>query len=331
MKYQQDLHIAVREQFRRLMTASHTTSSHEVRLVVAWINKQPALLGLLAEAGREEPDVDAQYETFTQGLGPAEQFSWPSNTEEGRATLVWRLMQEVAEQDKTNPNYGWQLASGYSRGDLADSWREFTEDILQHLFNYLGDRIGSQSSVLHTLERYKWRTEWFDRESLYARFLENKGSGEDVYVLDLQRFLFLEGDYVVAKPRSASGEADLVGDLSTSDPLVCDGKIFGPQTSKTYIAKGFHQIIQYAHDYNKHVGYLVIYNVTDKLLEFPTDGASEAWPPYVEMSGVRVYFVAIRALPPATTASKAGKAKPVVITHKDLTDPDAISQENSTS
>lgn len=324
MKYQQDLHVAVREQYRRLITASHVTASHEVRLTVEWIKKRPALMGLLAEAAREEPGVDKEFDNFTQGLGPR-QFSWPSSTEEGRATLVWMLMQQLAETDRTNPRAGSQMASGYSsHRNLQDSWREFTDDILQPLFNFLSDRVGTQSSILHALERYRWRTEWFDRDELHARFQQNTRTGEEVYVRDLQRFLFLEGDYVMAKPRSASGEADLVGELDTPDPLVCDGKIFdGDRRGKRYLADGFHQVIKYAHDFNKHAGYLVIYNITDRLLQFPTEGPTDSWPPYVEMFGVRVYFIGIRALPPATTASKAGKATPVIITRQDLTNPEA--------
>ncbi|SDP26082.1 hypothetical protein SAMN04487981_14315 [Streptomyces sp. cf386] len=181
-----------------------------------------------------------------------------------------------------------------------------------------------KAASLHTLERYRTRIEWFDREELYTRFKANLATGEEVYNLDLQRFLFLEGDHVThAKPRSASGEADLIGDLDGRDPLVCDGKIFdGSSRGKGYLVKGLHQIVKYAHDYGQHTAYLVIYNITDKLLELPTDGTPGAWPPYTEISGVRVYFIHVRVLPPTTTASKAGKATRVTLTRDDLTNPD---------
>jgi hypothetical protein len=136
--------------------------------------------------------------------------------------------------------------------------------------------------------------------------------------------LFLEGDHIThAKPRSASGEADLVGELDGRDPLVCDGKIFdGSSRGKSYLVKGVHQILKYAHDYGQHTAYLVIYNITDKLLDLPTDGTPDAWPPYTELTGVRVYFIHVRVLPPTTTASKAGKATRVTLTHDELTNPD---------
>ncbi|MFD0425296.1 hypothetical protein [Streptomyces parvus] len=323
MKYQQRLQVAVRERLRKLMTAPFSSAGHEVHLAVTWINSQPALRGLLEEAAQAEQDLD--YERFRAGMDGDLQFIWCSQTEEGRATLIWRLMQDIAQGEATNPSSGWRIASGYSnKRNIQDSWREFAEDILQPFFDFLSERVGAESSILHTLERYRTRIEWFDREELYARFEADRPNGEEVYNLDLQRFLFLEGDHIThAKPRSASGEADLVGELDGRDPLVCDGKIFdGSSRSKSYLVKGVHQILKYAHDYGQHTAYLVIYNITDKLLDLPTDGTPAAWPPYTELSGVRVYFIHVRVLPPTTTASKAGKATRVTLTHDELTNPD---------
>lgn len=86
------------------------------------------------------------------------------------------------------------------------------------------------------------QVEWFDRKNLYARFAENTRNGEEVYNLDLQRFLFLDGGYITqAKARSASGEADLIGGLETDDALICEGKLYDSDSrGKSYLAKGFH-------------------------------------------------------------------------------------------
>ncbi|MFI5877654.1 hypothetical protein ACIBAH_35610 [Streptomyces sp. NPDC051445] len=226
MKYQQRLQVAVRERLRKLMTAPFSSAGHEVHLAVTWIKSQPALRGLLEEAARKEPDLDR--EKFQAGLSRSGRFFWPSRTEEGRASLVWELMQDIAKAEAEDPEAGWRVASDYSpKSSLQDSWREFAGDVLQPLFDFLSERVGAESSILHTLERYRTRIEWFDREELYTRFEADRANGGEVYNLDLQRFLFLEGDHIThAKPRSASGEADLIGDLDGRDPLVCDGKIF---------------------------------------------------------------------------------------------------------
>jgi hypothetical protein len=117
----------------------------------------------------------------------------------------------------------------------------------------------------------------------------------------------------------------LVGDLDTDETLVCEGKVFdGDGRGRSYLAKGFNQMIQYANDYQQIVAYLVIFNITGRPLQLPTDGPpGTSLPPYVEMSGVRVYLVAVRVLPPAATASKVGKATPFTITRDDLVNLDA--------
>ncbi len=55
------------------------------------------------------------------------------------------------------------------------------------------------------------------------------------------------------------------------------------------------------------------------------DGAKFDWPHYLDLSGVRVYLVPVRALPPETTASKLGKATPFTISREQLINPDAES------
>jgi hypothetical protein len=327
VRYQEDLQVKLRERLRRLVTQDYTQVSHEVRLIVDWINRQPALRAVLAEAALVEPDLD--FEAFEQGLRGGQRLSWTSQSEEGRAVLAWKLMQHIADEERAG--HGDDAIDPYLfafNGNLNDQTRELAERVFAPLFNFLGERIGAESSVLYVLERYVRRVEWFDRDELHRRYREAVAAGhvgEDVYNLDLQRFLFIEGDYITyAKPRSASGEADVIGELDTDDPLVCDGKIFdGDGRGKSYLAKGFNQIIQYAQDHQKNVAYLVVFNITGRPLQFPTDGTPGTPSPYIEMSGIRVYLVAVRALPPQATASKLGKAFPFTLTRDDLVNPDA--------
>ncbi|MEV7010230.1 hypothetical protein [Streptosporangium sp. NPDC051022] len=251
MRYQQDLQVALRDRLRRVMTEHFMTAGHQVRLIVDWIATQPPLVAILAEAQRAEPDLDL--DEFIKSFERV--FTWSSRTEEGQAALIWKLMQQVADEDRkgegsrqTIISYASTLSS---RRDLNDNWREFAERVLAPLFEFLSERVGVASSVLYVLERYVRQVEWFDREKLHARFKEHSRTGEEIYNLDLQRFLFLDGNYIThAKPRSASGEADLIGGLETHDPLICDGKIFdGSGRGKSYLAKGFNQIVQYAQDH----------------------------------------------------------------------------------
>ncbi|MEW2477514.1 hypothetical protein AB0875_27355 [Micromonospora gifhornensis] len=317
--------MALRERMRRILTQHSGFAGHEVRLVVDWVKKQPALRAALAEAEQIEPGLD--FAAFLSRLKDRD-LSWQSTTEAGRAVLAWRLMEHIADDDIKHGDKArvvWHLALGTRERNANDGWRKFVELALAPFFDYMGERVGAESSVLYTLERYVRRVEWFDREELYARFQQDTRNGEEVYNLDLQRFLYLEGNYVThAKPRSASGEADIIGEVDSDEALICDGKIFDAGSrGKNYLAKGYNQIIQYAQDYQKSVAYLVIFNISGRPLQFPAGESKGVSFPYVDMAGVRVYLVGVRALPPRTTASKQGKASPVVVTVEDLVNPDS--------
>lgn len=304
-------------------------ASYDVRLIVDWIKNQPALRAILTEAELREPHLD--FESFNTSFEQmrAGNISWPNTTPEGRATLVWDVMNRIAADtsgdDRMCIAYYSNVFNGYPSQNLTERWHTFVAQVIQPLFDFLEERISDLSSALFVLQRYVRRVEWFDRVSLHDRFKADTRNGEEVYNLDLQRFLFLDGNYITyAKARSASGEADLVGDVGAGDLLICEGKIFdGGSRGKGYLAKGVNQLVQYAQDYKTSVAYLVIFNIDARELDLPTEGPAGDWPRYIEMSGVRLYLVPVRALPPETTASKLGKANPHRITRADLISPAA--------
>lgn len=321
MRYEQDLQVKLRERQRAILTAPTQTAAYEIRMVTAWIENQPLLRSILAEAHNEEPDLDVdEWLNRAFSIRGLIQDPWPSRTSGGRAVLIWKLMQTMSQpaSDAEPIKLVWSV-SGTPNGE----WREVAQFMLAPLFDYLTEQVGDQGSVLYTLARYVRRLEWFDQQDLHRRFEQAKAEskvGEEVYNTDLQRFLFLDGGYeVYAKARSASGEADLVGNLSTNDPLVMEGKLFDAGShGRTYLADGFNQIYTYAKDHQKPCGYLVIFNNTKRLLELPHDGPADAWPPYIQAGGVRIYFVVLRALPDGHTASKRGRADPYTITREEF-------------
>jgi hypothetical protein len=320
------------------MVASGEDAGHEVRLVTDWVAQRPALRAILAEAEGAEPglDHDAFVSALQQGgrgLG-RQRFSWPSRTEEGRAALIWNLMLRIAADDQQGIE-GAQIAMTYahavtSESDINGMWREFAERILRPLFDYLDERVGAESSVLYTLERYVRRVEWFDREELHKRATADPQKTEVVYDADLRRFLFSEGiNMPFSQAKSASGLSDVVSELDTDDPLVCEVKIYdGAGRGKRHLASGVNQAIQYASDYGKQVAYLLIINLSGRPLSLPNQSESKTWPPHITVGDVRVYLVTVRALP-TVSASKQGRPAPVTITHDDLVDPDAIDEEPS--
>ena len=201
--------------------------------------------------------------------------------------------------------------------------------LLHPLFDYLTERVGEESSILYVLERYVHLVEWFDRKDLHARAMQDSRKSEDVYDAHLRRFLFGEGiNMPFSQAQSASGESDVLTDLDTSDPLVCEVKLFDSDRGKRHLASGVHQALSYASDYGKQVAYLVIINLSGRPLTLPSDDDTKPWPPRITVAGTLVYLIAVRALPPVASASKLGKPAPVIIT-RDLVDPDVTDESDS--
>jgi hypothetical protein len=142
------------------MVADCEDASHEVQLVTGWIDGQPALRAILAEAEQVEPGLgqDALVTALQNGgSGLGRQFGWPSRTEGGRAFVIWHLMRRIAADDE-GATPGAQIVLNYahavsSHSNLNDMWREFAERVLRPFFDYLGERVGAESSVLYILER----------------------------------------------------------------------------------------------------------------------------------------------------------------------------------
>jgi hypothetical protein len=330
MRHQDRLQDAINGRYNRLTDTDAETIDHQIVLTHDWIAAQPELQAILIEAERAEPDLD--FETWHDEVRNSEEFAWPNDTEAGRAWLVWQLMSSIADSARAGAKY--QIVD-YSLGQSnapEGAVPAFVKRVFRPFFDYLSDQVSLGSAVVHLIWRYKKRVEWFDRDELHRRY-EEAGDrragristagprvGEEVYNLDLQRFLFLDAGYITqAKARSASGEADLVGGLDTDDPLICEGKLYdGKNAGKSHLRDGFHQVIRYAHDYNKAVAHLVVFNLTDRLLQFDSDGPAGAWAPYVQHERVRVHLIVVRAKRPDTTASEAGKATVVRISREDL-------------
>jgi len=324
VRYQQDLQVGLRDRYRRCVTAGFQTLIYEVRHLRQWIESSPALAGILSAAARAEPELDI--ESWWGSVNSRQGVGWPSKTEAGRAWLAWRLVCRMADDDSREDrsiaiNYTHPLGTG---GNLDDDCNNFCRVIVGPLIDYLTEQVGSESSVLYVLERYRRRIEWFDRQALYERYELDPSKGEALYDDDLRKFLFAEGiDMPFSQARSASGQSDVLSDLEGDDPLVCELKLFDANNrDRRHVVSGLQQAIAYAQDYGKNVAYLVVVNLSGRPLEFPTDGDAKVWPPFLDVAGVRTYLIAVRALPTAS-ASKLGQVKPVSFAREDFVNPDA--------
>jgi hypothetical protein len=320
MRRQQDLQVNLHNRYRALLSRDNSGYSTEAMLLVRWMRSQPEIRSLLDEVASVEADIEVDAWMADSMRG---RWSWPTQTEEGRANLVWRLLQKF-DSDEVG-DIAFQVAQHFSHAsNVNDMLRDMTQQVIEPLIDFLTERIGEESSVLYHLERYKARIEWFDRDDLYSQYNENTRQGELVYDTYLRKFLFDQGlSMPFTQAKGASGLTDAISDLDSDDHLIAEVKLFDNKDhGKREIAKGVNQVIQYAHDYNKTHGYLVVINLSGRPTTLPTDGDRKATVVHIEESGVRIYMLQVRALP-TQSASKQGKPAPITITREDLLDPDA--------
>lgn len=170
------------------------------------------------------------------------------------------------------------------------------------------------------LERYKRRIEWFHRDTLLKTYNEAESGYEKIFEDDLRLFLFDQGiDYPFSTPHSASGRADVVGLLDTKSPLIVEIKIWDSSKSyrKARLLEGFNQIVQYTSDYNKEVGYLVVFNCDNVEIEVESEDSKLNFPNRVLFNN-RTYYIVVVNMFNELTASKKGALTKEKLTKDEL-------------
>ena len=334
MRYHQDLQAALRARHKRFKDANANEIHDEIRFAVGWINSQPPLRAIVAEAEQAEPGLDfGRWAGELRSRQTSRAPMWPCRTDAGRAALAWRLLEHIASTPRGDPRSDLEGRRGpvlayaqslsYADTNIHVLTKRFVEYIAGPLFDFLREQVAAEGSVLYIMERYVRRVEWFDRDVLYARAMADTRHAEDIYDTDLRRFLFSEGiNMPFSQPRSASGLSDVLADLHTEDPLVCEVKLFDAASrGKHHLASGVTQAIAYASDYGKQAAYLLIINLSGRPLSLPSEGSDpKNWPPHITIAGVRIHLVTVRALP-APGASRQGKPAPITLTYDDLVNP----------
>lgn len=319
MNYRRDLQIQLRERYSRLYKAHWKSLGDQLGYFVDWITSQPALTAILeaahTEAGSFDP-AEWHEEHFSR-----RQYRLPP-TEAEHAVLVWHLIGEWAQGDPGDLGTIQGAAFTSHDGSAESKARELVEYAIEPLVSFLEERVATGGDVIHLLARFRCRVEWFDRERLWADYQADTSKGEAVYDAALRSYLFDQGiDHPFSQPDSPSGRADVVAGLASRDPLVCEVKLFdGERYTPAYVGQGVGQVVSYASDYGKQDGYLVVFDLTDRHLELPSDDEAGRWPPRLYVQGATVHLVSVRAKPPDEPASRRGKPNPYQISREQLVD-----------
>lgn len=208
----------------------------------------------------------------------------------------------------------------FNCGNFDETKDTIIEDFISPIIYFLHDKLDESNSTIFLLEKYKRRSEWFTCKDLNNRYKTALKSYEQIFEDDLRLFLFDQGiDYPFSTPSSASGRVDIVGEIDTNDPLIIEIKIFDRLKGygKDRIKDGFTQIVKYANDYNKNVGYLVVFNMDDCELMFNFPDSKKVFPPSINYNNKTIYFIVINCAI-SESASKIGTLKVVEITEDEL-------------
>jgi hypothetical protein len=314
MYYNHSLRTNLQEWKNRLCRANYEQFAHQIKYLLSNVANNKILSGILNEACviyRYDNTRMNEIEKIKENGG-----NLSFQNEADHAAYCIEFIQHLSKQCDYKLH---QLMMFHDR-DFESIKSNIVEDLVTPMFYFLHDKLDKSSSVIYLLEKYKKRVEWFTKEELLKKYQNASKSYEQIFEDDLRLFLFDQGlDFPFSTPKSASGRADVVGAIDSDDPIVLEIKILDKQKGygKNRIKEGFAQIVKYANDYNKDVGYLVIFNVNPIEINFKLFSDSRIFPPVLSFNNKSFFFVVINICE-QLAASKLGIVESFDITEVEL-------------
>lgn len=317
MYYNHNLRTSLQEWKSRLYRATYEQFGHQLKYCINNIEKDKILSGLLQEAVLQYPYTEEQLNSIVEShdYGPP-QLAFENGIQ--HASYCYQVLKHFI---KMWDSYNLHRYDTFARNNFEDTKRDIVEDFVAPILYYFHDKLDKSSSVIYLLEKYKRRTEWFTFGELLAKYTSAEKNYEQIFEDDLRLFLFDQGiDYPFSTPKSTSGRSDIIGSIDTEDPIVIEIKIFDRAKGygKHRIVEGFSQIIKYANDYHKDVGYLVVFNTDKAELDFTLNETTKIFPPMVVLNN-KTYFIITINLYGGQPASKIGATEVITISETELT------------
>ena len=317
MLYLQNLRVRLQERRNRLYRAGYLSYDAELQYLLELLAGNPYSRSLLTVLDASD---SVNFEQWSSDHSTRQRFEFP-NSEEGRAKICYNVLKQCADDESDQNGIDWGTIFSTERQYDA-ILRDFTEAIVDPLINFLHDQIDDGGNVLYLIERFKLKTEWFRRQELHGLYLADTSVGEASLDRELRAGLFDGGvDYPFSQPSSPSGQADIVALLGSDDPIVLEVKVFDPSRSKgkRHLSQGFHQVLRYSNDYNQSVGYLVVFNCSDRQLVISSDEPSDTeFPPRITYAGKTFFTISIDIHTTLVSASKEKPTNRLVINTNEL-------------
>ena len=318
MFYLRNLRVRLQERRNRLYRTGFRAYDAELRYLLQFLDDNHYTRSLL-DTLSVSPTADFDGWVVAQSnVRGGVQFP---QSEEGRAKVCYGIIKRCARDDNGDEWLRWGRRFS-SESEFDPMLSDLTEAVVDPFVNFLHDQIDDGGSVLYLIERFKLKAEWFGRQELYDLYQGDTSVGEASLDQELRASLFEGGvDYPFSQPSSPSGKADIVALLGSNDPLVLEVKVFDPDRGrgKSHLQQGFHQVLRYSNDYNQSLGYLVIFNCSDRQLAISPEEASEAeFPPRITYGGKTFFAIPIDIHPAMASASKENPASRLSIGYKEL-------------
>jgi len=314
-EYLQLIRSKLQRRLKRLNAANQ--ESFRIVLLQTWVFLQnnEVTKGILDDLEHQVPEAKDWADEFILDGCPR----YP-NTEVGSSAICYWLLKACVAEQLVDPS-AEQLRNAEIE-QLLNNSSSFRESYVEPLIDYIDEQINDKRMTLVLLKKYKHRCEWFRRDQLLAASKADTKRGEKTLVYDLYEYLHDQGVQFYIEPQSESGRIDLISSQTGKDRLVADAKIFNPDTgqNRSYIIKGFHQIYEYAKDFNEPFGYLVIFKTCEQDLSIPTQN-QESSIPFITHNNKTIFIVVIDIFPYDEPASKRGKLKAYEILPSQFVEP----------
>jgi hypothetical protein len=301
-----DLRVKIRNRYSRIASCSADELLPLTKQFFQFIKQQTLLESVINELMARHPKIIEEANT------PDVRMLY-GDTDQEAAALGYTVWSKFASQ---NNSHFFTGQVGITR-TMSDSLNRYRSQLLAPLFDYLDEVLEDGNIILATLTRYKHKVEWYRREELQQLFTANQSSGENVLAKNMYEYLFDQGIPFHVEPKTASGRPDVVALEDTDHPFIGDAKIFDASNrGATYIKKGFYQVYQYCLDRNESIGYLIVFNVSDKQLRLEMPSSGDA--PRFEYNHKTIFVIVINIHAYEETASKRPIPETVTITAEEM-------------
>lgn len=263
-----------------------------------YLSEDDLLKGFLAELSLEYPFEDSRIITLLTGREEYSRELFETRSE--FYSSKWHSLQYLIKE------HGFKIHHLGYYGSGGQKLVNIIGRLIKPIVSFLEEKLKDENSINYVLSRYKRRTEWFTRKNLYEKYNAPVNSQyEEVLDQDLKLYLFDMGlEYPISKPSSASGNADIVGNIDKKDAFILEIKIVdkGKKYGKNKVLAGIAQAYKYSVDYNKPYAHLVVFNFDEAEIVFNLSSSQSL----LKINNKSIFFVTIN-INHKKSASKIGK------------------------